>query len=208
MTAHRDRRRAGRSEAHRDRSGKASGGKARLFVALDLPADVREALAAWQRRELGALPELRAVGPEALHVTLCFLGWRDLSEVERIGELAIGAADGVRDLELGATAWLPPRAPRVLTVAVRDAGGACATLQGAVSDVLVAGGFYERERRPFFPHVTVGRVRGGRAPSGLRHRLPAPPAPLSFEAAAVTLYRSRSTARGSTYEALARATPA
>ena len=187
------------------RGGEPSGGKARLFVALDLPEDIREALSAWQHHELGALPELRPVAPESLHVTLCFLGWRDLGEVGRIGELAVGAACSVRSIELGEAVWLPRRAPRALAVEVHDAGGACAALQGAVSDVLAASGFYERETRPFFPHVTVGRVRGRRAGRGLGRRVPPPPPPLRFDGAAVTLYRSRPTAGGAAYEPLARA---
>ncbi len=185
--------------------GEPSGAKARLFVALDIPEGVREALAAWQRRELAALPELRPVAPEALHVTLCFLGWRDLAEAGRIGELAVGAAEAVQNLALGEPTWLPRRVPRVLAIEVEDAGGRCANLQSAVSDALVAGGFYERETRPFLPHVTVGRVRGRRSPRGVRHRPPGPPPPLAFEGAAVTLYRSRPAAGGSTYEPLARA---
>jgi hypothetical protein len=51
--------------------------------------------------------------------------------------------------------------------------------------------------------VTVARVRGG-TPRGLgREELPAPE-PLPFSGAAVTLYRSRPTSGGATYEPLAR----
>lgn len=203
MTASRHQRRPG-GKPDRSRGGPADG-KARLFVALDLPDDIRAALAAWQQRELSAISELRAVAPEALHVTLCFLGWRELDEVERIGERAVGAAGPVQGIALGEATWLPRRAPRVLAVEIKDADAACAALQCTVADALVAGGFYEREARPFFPHVTVGRVRGGRAARGLGQRMPAPPPPLRFEGAAVTLYRSRPAARGATYEALARA---
>ncbi|MGI8594248.1 MAG: RNA 2',3'-cyclic phosphodiesterase [Solirubrobacteraceae bacterium] len=184
--------------------GEPSRGKARLFVALDLPNDIRQALEDWQRRELGALPELRAVAPEALHLTLCFLGWRDLADAGRIGELTLGAAKTVHDLALGEPTWLPRRVPRVLAIEVEDAGGRCSRLQGAVADALVTGGFYERETRLFLPHVTVGRVRRGRASRGLRDRVPSP-APLRFDGAAVTLYRSRPTTRRATYEPLARA---
>lgn len=117
----------------------------------------------------------------------------------------VGAAGEVRDIALGEAIWLPRRAPRVLAVEVQDPSGTCATLQSAVADALIAGGIYKRETRPFFAHVTVGRVRGGRAPRGLRSGVPAPPPPLRFEGASVTLYRSRPTAHGATYEGLVRA---
>jgi RNA 2',3'-cyclic 3'-phosphodiesterase len=181
-----------------------SDAKARLFVALDLPDPVREAIADWQAEALAALPELRAVKPEALHVTLCFLGWRDPGESEGIGEAAVAVAAAVPDLGLGAPAWLPRRRPRVLALEMDDAGGACASLQAAVSAALLHGAWLEPEERPFFPHVTVGRVRGGPR-RDLHKRALHAPAPLRFSGAAVTLYRSRPTAAGATYEPLARA---
>ena len=177
--------------------------KARLFVALDLPDPVRSAVVAWQTSHVAPLPSLRLVRPEALHVTLCFLGWRTVDEIDPISAAAMSAAAEAHDLSLGEPAWLPRRRPRVLALEVGDPGGACATLQAALTDSLVEGAFYEREKRPFFPHVTVARVRGG-TPRGLgREELPAPE-PLPFSGAAVTLYRSRPTSGGATYEPLAR----
>jgi len=67
--------------------------RARLFVALDLPEDAREALAAWGRKVAspdGAERRLRLVPADALHVTLCFLGWRDEGQAEEIAALALG----------------------------------------------------------------------------------------------------------------------
>ncbi len=59
--------------------------RARLFVALDLPEDAREALAAWGGEVAapdGAERRLRLIPADALHVTLCFLGWRDEGQSE------------------------------------------------------------------------------------------------------------------------------
>ena len=183
--------------------------RARLFVALDLPEDAREALAAWGREVAspdGTERRLRLIPAEALHVTLCFLGWRDEGQAEEIGALALGAlregAPAPR-LTLGAAAWLPPRRPRVLAVDLADAGGALADVQARVSDALAAGAAFVPEKRPFRPHVTVARVpRGARA--GGREE-PPPPPPLEFPGAAVTLYRSRLARAGANYEPLARA---
>jgi RNA 2',3'-cyclic 3'-phosphodiesterase len=178
--------------------------RARLFVALDLPDDVRSAIVGWQEAQLASFPSLRPVRPEALHVTLCFLGWREMDDIDPIASAATGAAAEASGLSLGAPVWLPRRRPRVLALEVGDPGGACATLQAAVASTLVEGAFFEQEKRPFFPHVTVARVRGGTPRALGREELDAPPA-LAFAGAAVTLYRSRPTAGGATYEALARA---
>jgi len=182
--------------------------RARLFVALDLPATAREALATWGSEVAGKSGErrLRLLPPDALHVTLCFLGWRDEGRIEEIAALVLGAVGEsavAPRLALGEAAWLPPRRPRVLAVDLADEGGALVELQSGVSDALVAGCAFEPEKRPFRPHVTVARVpRGARA--GSRDEL-APPPPLEFPGAAVTLYRSRLSRAGAHYEPLARA---
>jgi 2'-5' RNA ligase len=72
-----------------------------------------------------------------------------------------------------------------------------------VSSALKEGGWYEPERRPFWPHVTFARVvRGARDVLPIAEQPPPPPEP--FTAAAVTLYRSHLSPRGSSYEPLAR----
>ena len=180
-----------------------SNGKARLFVALDLSEAARAAIGDWQRDQLAGLGELRPVKADALHVTLCFLGWRGKQEIQAIGTAAGAVAAAAPELGLGAPVWLPRRRPRLLALEIDDAGGACANLQSAVATSLERDGLHERERRAFFPHVTVARVRGALS-RGLHRRELSPPPPLRFSGAALTLYRSRPTAGGATYEPLAR----
>ena len=179
--------------------------RARLFVALDLPEDVRAHVAEWQREALKRVPELRGVVPEALHVTLCFIGWRELGELDTIGGAVTAAAAAVPGVALDGPVWLPRRRPRVLALGIDDSESACLRLQEAVSAALVRGRWFEPERRPFFPHVTVGRMRAGTGRAPASRPLPEAPAPLRFAGAALTLYRSRPTAGGATYEPLARA---
>ena len=90
----------------------------RLFVALDLPADVRAALAA-----VGAAADRetwRALAAETLHVTLAFLGARPATDVATIEPL-VAALDGrpAPRLALKRVLGLPPRRARVLTVELR-----------------------------------------------------------------------------------------
>ena len=56
----------------------------RLFVALELPDGVGEALASWSAASLGDHDGLRLVAPSALHLTLCFLGATPASAVEAV----------------------------------------------------------------------------------------------------------------------------
>jgi 2'-5' RNA ligase len=181
------------------------GERARLFVALELPAAIAEALAAWGAEAAGrSAGALRALGAEALHVTLCFLGWRAVQELPAIvGALEPvvgGVGGGAPALALGEPRWLPSRRPGVLAVALEDEGGRLAILQARVSQALSALGVYAPERRPFLAHVTVARVRRG-ARVG-RHALPALALPGPWRGERVTLFRSHPGPAGSRYEAL------
>jgi 2'-5' RNA ligase len=171
----------------------------RLFVALDLPDEVRDSLAA-----LGAAadPDVwRPVAPEALHVTLAFLGSRPPGDVDRIAPI-VAAEHAAPRLELGDVLLLPPRRARVLTVALDDPTGALRELQARISNALAAAGVYTPEARPFRPHVTVARLRPRvRPPRDAALHLDR----LQFSASAVTLYVSRLRPSGARYEALARA---
>jgi 2'-5' RNA ligase len=177
----------------------APGPKLRLFVALDLPAAARAALARF--RDAAADPALwRPLPEESFHVTLAFLGHRPETDVERVVAVLRGLEPwAAPQLALGEGLLLPPRGARVLTVALADAGGALGALQADVGAGLAAAGVYEPEARPFRPHVTVARLRAGaRAPRALA----AAPEPLAFSAGAVTLYRSRLGPRGAVYAPL------
>ena len=114
---------------------------ARLFVAIDPPAAVREQLAAWARQAVAAMGApgragvargVRLLEPETMHLTLCFIGSRPIEEIEQI-VAALNALQGHSgELFLGAPLWLPPRSPRSLALAVHDRHGELATLHEAV----------------------------------------------------------------------------
>lgn len=174
--------------------------RVRLFVALELPEDVRDALARWQARAVQGVAGARAIAREDLHVTLCFLGWRRQREIEAIRDAcAVLSAYAAPELRVGQGVWLPPRRPRVLAVELGDGAGALARAQAALSGVLAAGGWYQPEKRAYLAHVTVARMaKGARVP---RRKLPDTPE-LSFSAPHVSLYRSRLLRSGARYEPL------
>jgi 2'-5' RNA ligase len=185
-----------------------SGGdeRARLFVALELPGEVRDQLAAWRDDVLAAAAEpgvLRAVAVDSLHVTLCFLGSLEVGSIEAIAAAcSVVRAMPAPLLRVSGGIWLPARRPSVLAVSLDDLGGRLHAVQSALSDALAEGAWYTPEKRAFLPHVTVGRVtRGARV--GRRTELPEVPGELTFTATTVTLFRSRLSAAGARYEGLA-----
>ena len=135
----------------------------RLFVAAELPDDVRGALAAWRPDD----PALRPVDTAGVHVTLCFLGWVDEARVDEVGAAATACAAPVGELAVREGLWLPPRRPRRADDRARRPRRAAGAVQQAVVEAMVAVAGHKPEARPFLPHVTVARVRRGqRAPRG------------------------------------------
>jgi 2'-5' RNA ligase len=144
--------------------------RARLFVALDLADDVREALAAWQAAECGD-PALRPAASRALHVTLCFLGYHPEKAIDRIGEIVTGVRPRPVPVRFEAEPVPLPRGrPRLFAIGADS--DASIQLQAELSDTLQEARFYEPEKREFWPHVTVARVRleRRRGSSGRRGR--------------------------------------
>src|SRR4051794_6459697 len=181
--------------------------RARLFVALDLPEETREGLVAWGKEAL-ADPALRPVAPESLRVTLAFLGHRPEVEVEAIAEAVRESAAPAPWVELRDPEQRPPRGRARLYTLPAISPGAEA-LQAELEHKLVEAGFYEPEKRPYWPHVTVARVRpearGSRRPVVVSE----PPGPIPEElkeprsSVRMRLYRSVLQSSGARYVPLA-----
>jgi 2'-5' RNA ligase len=181
--------------------------RARLFVALDLPEVVRDGIVAWGREELSD-SALRPVPRESLHITLAFLGYTPEREIERLGEI-VGALQAQAPLvRLEDPVGKPsPKRPRLLALPADSPG--TVTLQADLEKQLVAGRLYKPEKRPFWPHVTVARVKS----EGRRSKRPRPvdkhPGKLPLELLSpvrgvrMTLYRSELQPRGAHYTSLA-----
>jgi 2'-5' RNA ligase len=181
--------------------------RARLFVALDLPDELREGVAAWGKEAL-VDPALKPVASESLHVTLAFLGYRPEKEIEAIAAAVRESVGPAPWVELLDPEQRPPRG-RARLYALPALSPGTEALQAGVEQGLAEAGFYEPEKRPFWPHVTIARVR----PEGRGSRRPAvvsePPKklPAGLSEARIcrrmTLYRSELQPTGARYVPLA-----
>jgi 2'-5' RNA ligase len=181
--------------------------RARLFVALDLPERVRDAIVDWQRAELGD-EALRVVGPQNLHITLAFLGYLPEKSIGSVAELVHGIEATAPRIELAPEPVGKPKGrPRLFALEARSP--ATVALQATLQDELVAKRLYEPEKRPFWPHVTVARVRVEKRGSKRPARVARPPANLpealceAFFADRLALYRSTLRPQGAEYTPLA-----
>jgi len=132
----------------------------RLFVALNLPPPVREALwaATTPLRDL-ELP-VNWVSGEGIHVTLKFLGEVGDDREPEVAAALGRAAAGARTLPLaleGFGVFPDFRRPRVVWAGIAPEPG-LEMLQHRVEQEFAPLGF-PTEARPFRPHVTLGRAR-------------------------------------------------
>jgi 2'-5' RNA ligase len=181
--------------------------RARLFVALDLPEALRDGIAAWGKRELRD-PALRAVPAEFLHITLAFLGYLPERETERLGEIVGALRAEAPTIQLGDPLAKPSLRRARLFALPAESPGAVA-LQAALERKLVAERLYKPEKRAFWPHLTVARVksagRGNKRPRPVEKPPGALPRALLKPARCVrvTLYRSELQPLGAKYIPLA-----
>jgi 2'-5' RNA ligase len=133
--------------------------RTRLFAALDLLEETWAGIVAWGRRELDD-PALRIVPPESLHVTLAFLGYLPEKEVGRLSEVVSNLKSPAPEIRLEDPVAKPSGRHLRLFVLPVDSPGTV-ELQAELQRELVAEGLYAPEKRPFWPHVTVARVKAG-----------------------------------------------
>jgi RNA 2',3'-cyclic 3'-phosphodiesterase len=177
-------------------SGAASVGgreRLRLFCALRLPDSVVKRLSRWQADVFDGAG-IRVVAPEHLHVTLAFLGSRPTEELDAIARDLRAAAGAAAPARLTVVQYRETRS--VAMLACEDEGGRATALAADLHARLEQLGAYERERRPWLPHVTVARFRR-------RPRLqPALPELGAFMTSEAAVYMSVLRPSGAQYEVL------
>lgn len=181
-----------------------SGDTARMFIALELPQVIREMIGEWGEKML-LDPALRPVPVESLHLTLAFLGERPLADVERIERIIVELAETPIMLELEGPVVRPEQgSPRF--VALPTSSNPVLARGGELAEILACEGLYSPPERPFWPHVTVARVRAGAGAPVLQDVLAGTPPTAGygwFDAVRVSLYRSTLHPEGSSYVPLA-----
>lgn len=184
----------------------------RLFIAAELSEPACAELAAVQSRLQRGNPPVRWVAPEALHLTLRFLGDTDSALLAGIDAAMRTAAGGAGAIELrlaGLGAFPSLQRPQVLWAGVAGATAALEQLAARIEQALRAAGL-PGEQRPFRAHLTLGRVRRA-APAAALAQLAAairthpPLAEVAWPIERIVLLRSELLPQGPRYTALATA---
>jgi len=140
----------------------------RLFVALELPAAVRENLVALLKALRAVSPQTRWVRPENLHLTLKFIGEVPETEFAVIrNALAAARSDQPVALEFRGLGFFPnEKRPRVFWAGI-EASPNLKTLAAEIDRAMEKLGI-PCEQRPFSPHLTLARFEPPELPEKLR----------------------------------------
>ena len=171
----------------------------RLFVALDLPSDLRQALAALGDELEGG--GIRRIPPGNLHLTLAFLGTVAVDDAPSLRDRLIPALGGPPAyVRIGRVVARPaPHRARLAAAELDDVDGALTSLAARVADAVAGVGALAPPPRRFWPHVTIARFS---RPTHLR-RSPSADGEHVFAITRVALYDSHiAPSRPPRYEAL------
>ncbi|HSH93833.1 MAG TPA: RNA 2',3'-cyclic phosphodiesterase [Roseimicrobium sp.] len=128
----------------------------RLFLGLELPASIRQELAALDPRIKG----VRWAGVEQLHLTMSFLGDVDGVREEKLRETLVA-------VRVPAAFFLPVAGvgvfggdwPKVVWAGVGKGHPHLFALHQHLQDAVLQAGL-EADLKPFHPHITLGRMKG------------------------------------------------
>ncbi len=180
----------------------------RLFIALDLTTQNRDALTKLQGRLKKADADVKWVEPENIHLTLKFLG--EVQE-EKIPKIITTIKESIAEFKpfnleivsLGAFPGL--KYPRVIWAGIEKGKENLEKLAEAIETAMLRLGFPE-EKRGFSSHLTLGRIRSDRNKNNLCREISQASFPaLPQDISSVKLYQSRLTPQGPIYEKLAEA---
>jgi 2'-5' RNA ligase len=175
----------------------------RLFIALDIPADVRAGLTNYMERARALASEARWARVEGLHVTLKFVGHVDDALVEQIKAALRSVKAAPFEVKFTGVGFFPnPGTARVFWAGV-DGDDHLPRLAASIDAALEKMGF-TRETKPYHPHLTLART-SSRPLRELKPLLADPPPQFgTMTAREFFLYQSQPQKGGSKYTKLER----
>ena len=129
----------------------------RIFIALDIPVEIRARLSEYMERARALTTEARWARVEGLHVTLKFIGHVDDAVVEKIKAALASIRAAPFEVKFTNVGFFPnPNAARVFWAGV-DGGDHLPRLASSIDAAMEKLGF-PRETKPYHPHLTLART--------------------------------------------------
>ena len=133
----------------------------RTFIAIDVSDEVRRAVGTFTSALKKEKARVSWVKPGNVHITLKFLGEIDEEKIPGINEAIKICALNQKPFEIeikGSGGFPNLHRPRVIWVGLTEGTEELKRLAGALDNELSKLGF-QKEKRAFKPHLTVGRVK-------------------------------------------------
>lgn len=144
----------------------------RSFIAIELPESTVNLLVKLQQEFKKCGADVRWIKPGSIHLTLKFLGNINENNVDEIVELLrrVSKKYEAFNLTLSGIGVFPNnRSPRVLWVGI-DINDSLTRLQNDIEEEIYLTGF-EKEKRKFTPHLTLGRFKTSRGKGALMDKI-------------------------------------
>lgn len=183
--------------------------KIRAFIAIPLPESILKAISAAQEKLRRTALGIRWVRPEGIHLTLKFLGNISPTDVSHVQSAIEQTTRAFRPFTLkakGIGVFPDFRRPRVIWLGITGDLEILHALQRDLESELKSHGF-EKEKRPFKGHLTLGRIRNRLDRDKLSKALQELEdfETGSFRADSVVLFRSKLHPGGAVYSKIAEA---
>jgi 2'-5' RNA ligase len=178
----------------------------RTFIAIELPEQIRDALAKLEDRFKKTGADVKWVEPKNIHLTLKFLGEIDDEQLVKISEILEEVTGNkkcfqIRICSIGAFPKI--NYPRVIWMGIdigdKETKELARELEKKISELGIL-----KERRPFSSHITIGRTRSDIGRDKLVQELKAVNLldGKNFTVTKITLFKSTLTPKGAIYEVL------
>ena len=131
-------------------------GKTRAFIAVDIPAQVRE-LIIKAANDIGT-EGVKVVGLDQMHITLAFLGDLGAKQIESIKNIVSSIDQRKFDVSLVGTGTFSIKSPRVIFTKIQKGAEELKMIYESMSDRLSE--IVKLGERGFSPHVTIARLKG------------------------------------------------
>ncbi len=143
----------------------------RAFIAIEILPEIHEAIDSKTAPLRAALDTsmVRWVPTGNIHLTLKFLGDVSPANVEMLSQMLNAEVSQHESFTVkfgGLGAFPNSRRPRVVWIGIQAPAGLEALQHGIEAATAALG--YPNEKRPFSPHLTIGRVKQNTGPAGIQ----------------------------------------
>jgi len=140
----------------------------RLFIAINLPKDIKKNLEDLEREIQGLFPEemeevIRWIKKDNLHITLLFIGSTSDEKIPQIGEIIKEVVYNQKPFSLNfkKICYGPPKKipPRLVWLELERSPELLRITRELKKEAMEKNILREAEKREFSPHITLGRIR-------------------------------------------------